>query len=132
MDDENKYSVIILFISHPSIIFKKSVTKNLKSINKKYCIIFKTFKVQNYYSLKDETPLAIKANVVYLFEGSCGKNQTYIGKTKSHLATRVREHISGNSAIFLHISSCNACSHSTIKNINILSHGSKYFDNKIK
>ena len=31
---------------------------------------------------------------------SCDKNQTYIGKTKRHLATRVREHFSGNSAIF--------------------------------
>ena len=65
--------------------------------------IFKTFKVQNYYSLKDETPLAkkkLQANVVYLFEGSCDKNQTYIGKTKRHLATRVREHFSGYSTIF--------------------------------
>ena len=56
--------------------------KNLKSINKKCCTIFKTYKVQNYFSLKDETPLALQANVVYLFEGSCDKNQTYIGKTK--------------------------------------------------
>ena len=64
-----------------------------------YCTIFKTFKVQDYFSLKDETPLALQANVVYLFEGSCDKNQTYIGK-KRHLATRDREHFSGCSAIF--------------------------------
>ena len=99
-NDEKKYTVIIPFIGHPSITFKKSLAKNLKSINKKCCTIFKTFKVQNYFSLKDETPLALQANVVYLFEGSCDKNQTYIGKTKRHLATRVREHFSGNSAIF--------------------------------
>ena len=99
-NDEKKYTVIIPFIGHPSITFKKSLAKNLKSINKKCCIIFKTFKVQNYFSLKDETPLALQANVVYLFEGSCDKNQTYIGKTKRHLATRAREHFSGNSAIF--------------------------------
>ena len=54
------------FIGNPSIAFKKSLTKNLKSINKK-CTIFKTFKVQDYFSLKDETPLALQANVVYLF-----------------------------------------------------------------
>ena len=100
MNDKKKYTVIIPFIGHPSITFKKSLAKNLKSINKKCCTIFKTFIVQNYFSLKDETPLALQANVVYLFEGSCDKNQTYIGKTKRHLATRAREHFSGYSAIF--------------------------------
>ena len=37
---------------------------------------------------KDETPLTLQANVVYPIEGSCGKNQAYIGKTKRHLASR--------------------------------------------
>ena len=81
MNDEKKYTVIMPFIGHPSITFKKSLAKNLKSINKKVTIS-KTFKVQNYFSLKDETPLALQENIVYLFEGSCDKNQTYIGKTK--------------------------------------------------
>ena len=96
------------------------------------CTIFKTFKLQNYFSLKEEASQALQANVVYLFEGSCDKNQTYIGKTKRHLATWVREHFSGNSDIFEHISSCNACNHSTIENFHILSHGSNDFDNKVK
>ena len=99
MNDEKKYTVIIPFIGHPSITFEKSSTKNLKSMNKK-CTISKTFKVENYFSLKDETPLALQANVIYLFEGSCDKNQTYIGKAQRHLATMVRERLSGNSAIF--------------------------------
>ena len=63
MNDEKKYTVIIPFIGHPSMTFKKSLTKNLKSINKK-CTIFKTFKVQNNFYLKDDTPLALQANVV--------------------------------------------------------------------
>ena len=100
MNDEKKYIVIIPFIDHPSIIFQKSLTKNLRSISKKCCTIFIIFKVQNYFSLKDETPLALQANVVYLLGASGDKNQTYIGKSKRHLATRVREHLSGNSAIF--------------------------------
>ena len=33
MNDEKKYTVIIPFIGHPSITFKKSLAKNLKSIN---------------------------------------------------------------------------------------------------
>ena len=99
-NDEIKYTVIIPFIGHPSITLKKSLAKNLKSINKKCCKICKTFKVQNYFSLKDEIPLDLQANFVYLIEGSCDKNQSYIGKTKRNLATRVREHFSGYSAIF--------------------------------
>ena len=101
-------------------------------MDKKCCAIFKTSKVQNYFSLIDETPLALQANVVYLLKGSCDKNQTYIGKTKRHLATRAREHFSGNLAIFQHVSSCNACNHLTIENFHILSHGINDFDNKVK
>ena len=58
--------------------------------------IFKTFTVENYFSLKGETPLVLQANVIYLFGGSCGKNQAYIDNTKRHLATRLREYLSGN------------------------------------
>ena len=35
MNDEEKYTVIIPFIGHQSITFKKSSTNNSKSINKK-------------------------------------------------------------------------------------------------
>ena len=35
MNDEKKYAVIMPFIGHPSMIFKKSLTNNFKSINKK-------------------------------------------------------------------------------------------------
>ena len=82
INDENKYTVIMLLIGQPSIINKKSLTKDLKSINKKCCTISQTFKLQNYFSLKYDTSLALHANVVYLSEGSCNKNQTYIGKTR--------------------------------------------------
>ena len=53
-------------------------------------------------------------------------------KTKRHLATRAREHFSGNSAIFEHMSSCSTCNHSTIENFHILSHGNNDFDIKVK
>ena len=90
-----KYIVIIPFIGHPSITLKKSLAKNLNSINKKCCTIFKTSKVQNYFSLKDETPLALQADVIYPIESSWDKNQTYIGKTDRHLETRAKKHFSG-------------------------------------
>ena len=69
MNDENKYTVVMPFIGHPSIIFKKSLTKNFKSINeKKGYAIFKAFKVQNYFSLKDETPPALQSYVIYFLK----------------------------------------------------------------
>ena len=61
MNDEKKYIVIMPFIGHPSMVFKKSLTKNVKN-NYKKCTIFKTFNVQNSSSLKDETPLVLWAN----------------------------------------------------------------------
>ena len=42
-----------------------------------------------------------------------------------------REHFSGNSAIFYHISFSNSCNNSTIEVFQILSHGSNNFDNKV-
>ena len=138
LNNENKCTVIIPFIGHPSMIYKKSLTTNLESINKKCCTIFKAPKVRNFFSLNDEAKLALQANdeaklalqandeaklalqandeaklalqanVVYRLEGVCGKNQTYIGETKKRLSTMVKELLSGNSAIFEHISSCNA------------------------
>ena len=53
-------------------------------------------------------------------------------KTKRHLATMAREHFSGYSAIFEHISSCNTYNHSTIENFHILLHGINDFDDKVK
>ena len=132
MNDEKKSTVIMPFIGHLSIIFKKSLTNNFKSNNEKCCTISKTFRVRNNFFLKDETPLALQAIVVYLFEGSCDKNHAYIGKTNRLLATRAREHFSGNSTIIKHTSSCNACNHSTIDNFHILSHGSNDFDNEVR
>ena len=51
MNDEEKYTVIIPFIGHQSMTFKKSSTNNSKSINKKWCTVNKTIELQNYFSL---------------------------------------------------------------------------------
>lgn len=40
-------------------------------------------------SLKDVTPLTLKASVIYSFDSSSDKNHTYICKTTNHLTTRV-------------------------------------------
>ena len=80
---------------------------------KYYCIdiriVFTSFKVKNYISLKCCTPLPLLANVVYKFKCLHDANNIYIGKTIRHLATRVKEHGTSRSAVFSHLSSCETC-----------------------
>ena len=74
-------------------------------------IVFTSFKVKYYFSLKSSTPLPLLANVVYRFQCLCDANQVYFGKTLRHLATRVKEH--GNSklksAVSNHLKICSYC-----------------------
>ena len=50
-----------------------------------YCIdvkvVFSSFKVKNYFSLKCHTPMPLMANVVYQFTCLRDANSTYISKT---------------------------------------------------
>ena len=100
----------IPYIGLQSIIF----SRKLKELFKKYyCIdirvVFTSFKVKNYFSLKCRTPLPLLANVVYKFKCLCNANNIYIGKTIRHLATRAKEHGTSPSAVFSHLSSCETC-----------------------
>ena len=83
-----------------------------KSFKTYYCIdiriVFTSFKVKNYFSLKCRTPLPLLANVVYKFKCLRDATNIYIGKTIRHLATRVREHDT-SPAVFSHLSSCETC-----------------------
>ena len=55
---------------------------------------------------------ALKSNVVYQYICSCDINNSYIGKTKRHLITRVTEHRTDKSAIGQHLSSRSSCRNS--------------------
>ena len=72
-------------------------------------IVFTTVKVKNYFSLKSHAPLPLMANIVYKFQCLRDANTFYIGKTKRHLATRVREHSQFSSAIREHLTNCAMC-----------------------
>ena len=97
-------------IGLPSIIFSRKLKELLK---KYYCIdiriVFTSFKVKNYFSLKCHTPLPLLANVVYKFKCLRDANNIYIAKTIRHLATRIKEHGTSTSAVFNHLSSCETC-----------------------
>ena len=93
--------------------------------------MFKPFKVGRYFSLKDPSPFALRSLVVYKFVCSVDQSIFYIGKTKRHLCTRIREHLSSSSsAIFSHRLSCN-CSCSA-ENFSIISSACNDFDLCIK
>ena len=104
--------MFIPYLGLPSIIYGRKIRELFRSF---FCIeirvVFQSFKVKNYFSLKCGTPSPLLANVVYSFQCLCDVDKVYIGKTKRHLATRVKEH--GNSkthsAIHEHVSGCAVC-----------------------
>ena len=111
-EDRIETTFFIPYIGLPSIIFSWKLKELLK---KYYCIdiriVFTSFKVKNYFSLKSRTPLPLLANVVYKFKCLSNANNIYIGKTIRHLATRVKEHGTSPSpsAVSNHLSSCETC-----------------------
>ena len=125
-EDKVETIFMIPYIGLPSIIFGRKIKEIVK---KYYCIdvkiVFSSFKVKNYFSLKCRAPLPLLANVVYKFKCLRDANTNYIGKTTRHLATRVREHSMSPSAVKNHLSSCHTCKvdYSCINNFTILCSG---------
>ena len=114
----------------PSIIF----SRNLKELFKQYyCIdtriVFTSFKVKNYFSLKCRTPLPLLANAVYKFKCLRDANNICIGQTIRHLATRVKEHAISPSAVSNHLSSCETCkSNFSCNNFSIIDSGKNDYE----
>ena len=69
--EENTFMIIIPYIGHASVIFKSKIRKLFRSLNINMKVVFKSYKVGQYFSLKDPTPLALKASVIYEFKASC-------------------------------------------------------------
>ena len=105
--------ICIPYFGRPSLIFRKHLIKLFKNhLQVDINVVFQTFKIKNYFSLKCNTPLSLKANVIYKFNCLCDTNLFYIGKTKRHLVARVKEHKSNRSQIGMHLSNCTVCNHS--------------------
>ena len=89
---------------------KSRLTRLSKRFNLSTRIVSKPFKLSNYFSLKCRLSDPLRSCVVYKYSCSVDPKQfSYIGKTKRHLLTRIREHgsLHSNSAIFQHRISCN-------------------------
>ena len=78
------------------------------------------------------TPMELRAKVVYHFECSCNRSNSYIGKTKRHLAIRTKEHLRRSSAIFDHTSKCHMGQHCSIENFKVIGQGRSDLEIKIK
>ena len=107
-DQQNKKVLVLPYLGRVSTSLKRKLTHIEKRLNIKIRIIFKPFKVSRFFSLKSRCPKLLRSRLVYEFQCPVEQGVTYIGKTKRHLATRVKEHLhpSGNSAIAEHIATC--------------------------
>ena len=126
---------VVPYIGLPSIIFGRKIRDLLiRNYGIDVRVVYTTFKVKNYFSLKCRTPLSLVANVVYKFNCLRDANVSYIGKTKRHLATRVREHRNTASAVSEHLNECSACKlgYSVRDSFKILDRGKSDFEITIK
>ena len=117
-DSKTEKEFINLFIIPYLGKISKEFSLQIQSLIKKrfdikVTIVYKTTKVQEYFSLKSKTPLALNSNVVYKFTCSRDVNVTYIGTSARHLSIRAGEHLnvsrSSKSAIKEHIKKCSSC-----------------------
>ena len=136
-DDCDDFTVFkIPFIGEHSYAFGKKIKKMFEPISRiKVRIVYTSFKVRNYFSLKCKTPKQLLSNVVYKFTCQQDADVSYIGETKRHLITRVKEHLALNnftnkSQIKSHLrSNCNECKlNSSIDSFKVLKRCRSHFD----
>ena len=98
----------IPYIGTPSIIFKKRLKQQFKKISNNFTIScsFFTAKLGCCFSLKDKTPISLRAGVIYKFNCEVDPHFSYIGKTIRHLGIRINEHKKRLSAIHDHRLGC--------------------------
>ena len=101
------------YIGNLSRHIKKKLLKLCKEFCKKNLnikLVFKSFKIKNYFSYKKPIPNDSKSFLVYNFTcASC--SSSYIGETWRHFKTRIEEHIKkdNKSHIFKHLHSTTTC-----------------------
>ena len=76
--------------------------------------IYASCKVGQYFQLKSQMPLPLRANVEYKFTCSRDVSLTYTGTSSRHLCVKIKKHLdeakSNKSAIKVHIMQCQTCS----------------------
>ena len=90
----NIYYHKLTFIGSPLMYIKKK----LEQLCIQFCqrtniiLVFTPTKLSTYFSTKEAVPKDLRSFVVYKF--TCTRcNSCYIGETKRHLKTRIKEHL---------------------------------------
>ena len=110
-EKSTKLMLKIPFIGKPSIVFARRIKNLMNTVKERQIrIVYETSKIQQFIQRKDVPPKEILSRVVYKFNCSSDSNANYIGYTNRTLKERVKEHLSGNTAISDHISECKTCS----------------------
>ena len=119
--DNDTFTLVLPYFGQLSKILQSRIHSLCTRYHKKCRVVFRPFKVSSYFTLKSRCPKELQALVVYKYVCSVDQNTTYIGKTKRHLALRVKEHLSttsANSAVFQHVATCNCAA--SIQNFSVL------------
>ena len=100
----------IPYIGKASIMFARRIRNLMKKVeDSQIRTVYGTTKIQEFIERKDVPPKEILSRVVYQFKCSSDSNANYIGYTNRTLKERVKEHLSGKTAISDHISVCATC-----------------------
>ena len=120
--EEDKIVFRVPYLGRISASFAKRLRTLLSVSGQDIRIVYKTTKVQDSFILKDPVPKAISSKVVYKFTCRSDPDTNYIGFTNRTLSERVKEHVSGSTAISDHISVCTTCNSEgvTIENFQII------------
>ena len=109
-----------------SVNFARSLSSIISShYNVKVNIVYCTFKVKSYFSLKCFSPFYLSSFVVYHFkcmDDSC--TDSYVGYTIRHLYARAEEHLKVDgkqqSEVKEHVRKCSACKNACHKDFLVL------------
>lgn len=106
---ESAYTLVLPYFGTMSDKFRFRFRRLCRRYDLNIDLVFKPFKTSQYFSLKSACPDSIKSCLVYSYICSRDSKQQYIGKTKRHFTTRIREHANSQSAINTHCSTCTDC-----------------------
>ena len=106
--DNNMTVLCLPYLGETSDRFRKKFTSFCNRHNLNVRLVFKPFKVSQYFSLKSRVPSLLHSGVIYKFCCPVDPGTTYIGRTQRHLCKRIKEHSSplSQSAVFNHTLAC--------------------------
>ena len=110
--DAKKSYITVPYVGKPSLKLQRRIRDEMENHGLTTLASYTTTKVSSYFSLKSTCSSLFKANVVYKFNCSYDKNNSYIGETQRQLFRRIIEHTQPNktySAVFEHIEQCTDC-----------------------